>query len=183
MSQLSQEVRPRSQLPVSAGALVKLLALALALMPWMALGAAAGLLGQQAPDFALRSIDNQNVRLSEHQGEVIVINFWVSWCGQCREQMQQLDELYAKYRRAGLVLLSVNIDTSAARAAEMARTLKVSYPVLIDARKEVSKSYQVEAMPLTVLIDRAGVVRYIVEGYRAGDEKRYAEQLRELLNE
>lgn len=145
--------------------------------------AAAALVGHPAPDFTLRSLTGENLRLSEHLGEVVVINFWASWCGPCRQEMPQLDQLYSKYRLAGLALLSINIDESAERAAEMAQALQVSYPVLLDERKEVSRSYQVGAMPLTVLVDREGVVRYVAESYKPGYEKRYAEQLRELLNE
>lgn len=146
----------------------------------------AGLLvGQPAPDFALRSWDGANMRLSEHSGEVVLINFWATWCGPCRQEMPQLDEIYGKYRRAGLVLFSVNLDeeSNLDAAREMAKTLRVSYPVLFDARKEVSRAYQASTMPLTVLIDREGVVRYVSEGYKVGYETRYTEKLRELLNE
>jgi thiol-disulfide isomerase/thioredoxin len=145
--------------------------------------AAARLVSQPAPDFALRSFDGQNVRLSEHLGEVVLINFWATWCGPCRQEMPLLDELYAKYRRAGLVMFSVNIDEQQEPAVEMARTLKVTYPVLFDARKDVSRAYDVGTMPLTVLVDREGVVRYVSEGYKPGYEQRYTEKLRELLNE
>lgn len=141
------------------------------------------LTGQPAPDFALRSLGDSNLRLSEHLGEVVLLNFWATWCGPCRQEMPLLDELYNKYRRAGLVLLSVNLDNETDRAAEMAETLKISYPVLLDARKEVSRAYQVGTMPVTVLIDREGIVRYVSEGYRPGSEKGYAEELRKLLNE
>jgi peroxiredoxin len=147
------------------------------------LAAAADIVGQPAPDFALRSIKGPSMRLSEHLGEVVVINFWATWCGPCRQEMPLLDELYGKYQRAGLVMLSVNIDENAEPAIEMAQTLKVSYPVLFDTRKEVSRAYDVSAMPVTVLVDRAGVVRYVSEGYKPGYEKRYTEKLRELLNE
>jgi peroxiredoxin len=140
------------------------------------------LIGQPAPDFALRSLDNENLRLSEHLGEVVVINFWATWCGPCRQEMPLLDGVYGKYRLAGLVLFSVNIDDTQDRAIEMARTLKVSYPVLFDTRKEVARAYQIGTMPVTVLIDREGVVRYVSEGYKPGYEKRYTDQLRELLN-
>jgi peroxiredoxin len=146
----------------------------------------AGLLvGQPAPDFALRSWEGANMRLSEHSGEVVLINFWATWCGPCRQEMPLLDEIYGKYRRAGLVLFSVNLDeeSNLDAAREMAKTLRVSYPVLFDARKEVSRAYQASTMPLTVLIDREGVVRYISEGYKVGYETRYTEKLRELLNE
>jgi peroxiredoxin len=136
-----------------------------------------------APDFALRSLQDKNIRLSEHLGEVVIINFWSTWCGPCRQQMPELDALYERYQRAGLVLLGINIDEQRDDAIEMAQTLKVRYPVLFDERKAVSRSYQVGSMPYTVLIDREGVVRYVVEGYRPGDVQRYTEQLRELLGE
>ena len=151
-----------------------------ALLP---LASFADIVGKAAPDFALRSMQGPSMRLSEHLGEVVVINFWATWCGPCRQEMPLLDALYGKYRQAGLVMLSVNIDESIEPATEMAQTLKVSYPVLFDTRKEVSRAYDVGAMPVTVLVDRAGLVRYVSEGYKPGYEKRYTEKLRELLNE
>lgn len=141
------------------------------------------LVGQPAPDFALRSFSGETLRLSEHLGEVVIVNFWATWCGPCRQEMPLLDEIYGKYRSVGLVLISVNLDHHMEPAVEMAQTLKVSYPVLFDAQKSVSKSYQVSSMPVTVLIDRAGVVRYVSEGYKPGYETRYTDKLRELLNE
>jgi thiol-disulfide isomerase/thioredoxin len=159
---------------------IAVLAVLAALQP---LAVAADIVNKPAPDFALRSLKGPSVRLSEHLGEVVVINFWATWCGPCRQEMPLLDELYGKYQLAGLILLSVNIDDSAEPAIEMAQTLKVSYPVLFDTRKEVSRAYEVSAMPVTVLVDRAGVVRYVSEGYKPGYEKRYTDKLRELLNE
>ena len=159
------------------------LLLALVLVPLTCVPAASQLLRQSAPDFVLRSVAGENVRLSEHLGEVIIINFWASWCGPCRQEMPLLDELYGRYQRAGLTLLSVNLDDDKERAIEMAKTLAVSYPVLLDDRKEVSRSYQVGSMPSTVLIDREGVIRYVSEGFKPGYERRYIEQLRELLNQ
>jgi thiol-disulfide isomerase/thioredoxin len=179
MPQLTQACPP-SRAALRAPFFMALLACIGALLSF---AASADIVGQPAPDFALRSMQGPSMRLSEHLGEVVVINFWATWCGPCRQEMPLLDELYGKYQRAGLVLLSVNIDETAAPAIEMAQTLKVSYPVLFDARKEVSRAYDVGAMPVTVLVDRAGVVRYVSEGYKPGYEKRYTEKLRELLNE
>jgi thiol-disulfide isomerase/thioredoxin len=179
MPQLTH-VSPPSRALLRARSLIVSLAMSIALLP---LVAAADIVGQPAPDFALRSMKGPSVRLSEHLGEVVVINFWATWCGPCRQEMPLLDQLYAKYQLAGLVLLSVNIDESVPPAIEMAQTLKVSYPVLFDTRKDVSRAYDVSAMPVTVLVDRAGVVRYVSEGYKPGYEKRYTEKLRELLNE
>lgn len=145
--------------------------------------AAPSLVGTAAPDFALRSLGEANVRLSEHLGEVVLINFWATWCGPCRQEMPILDELYAKYQRAGFVLLGINLDEERGDAIEMAQTLRVAYPILFDERKDVSRSYQVGTMPMTVLIDREGVVRYVSEGFKPGYERRYVEKLRELLGE
>lgn len=141
------------------------------------------LIGQAAPDFVLRSFAGRNVRLSEHIGEVVVLNFWATWCGPCRQEMPLLDEIYDRYLPAGMVLFSINVDEDQQRASEMAQALRVTYPVLFDERKDVSRAYQVAIMPVTVLIDRAGVVRYVSEGYKPGYEKRYTGKLRELLNE
>ena len=145
--------------------------------------AQSALVGAPAPDFALRSLARENVRLSEHLGEVVLINFWATWCGPCRQEMPLLDALYAKYQRAGFILIGINIDEDREHAIEMAQTLKVSYPILFDERKDVSRSYRLGTMPLTVIIDREGIVRYVSEGFKPGYEKRYTEQLRELLGE
>ena len=160
-----------------------LVVVATALFAFGSASAAPPLLGSPAPDFALRSMGDANVRLSEHLGEVVLINFWATWCGPCRQEMPLLDELYAKYQRAGLVLLGINLDEDRADAIEMAQTLRVTYPILFDERKDVSRSYQLGTMPLTVLIDREGVVRYVSEGFKPGYERRYADKLRELLGE
>jgi peroxiredoxin len=130
--------------------------------------ASSGLEGQQAPDFALKSATGENLRLSEYRGDVVMINFWATWCGPCRQEMPLLDELYTRYQRVGFNLLGVNIDDDSGRAMKMIDELGVNFPVLFDARKEVSKLYEVEAMPVTVLVDREGKVRHVHHGYKPG---------------
>jgi len=145
--------------------------------------ASSGLEGQVAPDFALKSSTGENLRLSEYRGNVVMINFWATWCGPCRQEMPLLDELYTRYERVGFSLLGVNIDDDSRRAMQMIEDLGVSFPVLFDARKEVSELYEVEAMPVTVLIDREGNVRYVHHGYKPGYEDKYLDQVRSLLRE
>jgi len=145
--------------------------------------AATGLEGQEAPDFALKTMDQSNLRLSEFRGQVVLLNFWASWCGACRQAMPAFNRIYDKYQRAGLVMLSINLDDEATRAQHMAKSLKIPYPVLLDEHKAVSRLYQVATMPLTVLIDREGVVRYVQAGFNAGDERKFVAPLRSLLNE
>jgi peroxiredoxin len=126
--------------------------------------ASSGLAGQPAPDFALKSSSGENLRLSEYRGDVVMINFWATWCGPCRQEMPLLDELYSRYQRVGFNLLGVNIDDDSGRAMDMINELGVSFPVLFDATKEVSRLYQVDAMPVTVIVDREGNVRHVHQG-------------------
>jgi peroxiredoxin len=145
--------------------------------------AASGLPGQPAPDFALKSSTGKNLRLSEYRGDVVMINFWATWCGPCRQEMPLLDQLYARYHRVGFHLLAVNIDDDSRRAMDMVQELGVSFPVLFDERKDVSKLYDVDAMPVTILIDREGVVRFVHQGYKPGYEEKYLDEIRSLLRE
>ena len=145
--------------------------------------ASPGMEGRSAPDFALKSSTGENLRLSEYRGDVVMINFWATWCGPCRQEMPLLDELYTRYQRVGFNLLGVNIDDDSRRAMQMIDELGVSFPVLFDARKEVSELYAVEAMPVTVIVDREGTVRYVHHGYKPGYEEKYLDQVRSLLRE
>ena len=145
--------------------------------------AASDLTGQPAPDFALKSATGDNLRLSEYRGDVVMINFWATWCGPCRQEMPLLDDLYTRYNRVGFNLLGVNIDDDARRAMQMVEELGVNFPVVFDDTKEVSRLYQVEAMPVTVLVDKQGNVRHVHHGYKPGYEENYLTEIRALLRE
>jgi peroxiredoxin len=136
-----------------------------------------------APDFTLRSVGGANLRLAEQRGQVVLVNFWATWCGPCRQEMPHLNRLYDKYRSSGFVLLGVNIDDDPRAAADLAAKLGLRFPVLLDTDKQVSRVYDMSAMPATLLIDRDGRVRHIHRGYRDGVERTYEEQVRGLLKE
>jgi peroxiredoxin len=139
--------------------------------------------GQPAPEFTLKSLKDKNLSLKELRGQVVMINFWATWCGPCRQEIPALNTLYEKYRDTGFVLLGVNVDSESANAVQMVSRLKATYPILFDADKRASVLYQVSAMPTTILIDRDGKVRYIQKGYVTGIENKYQAQIRELLKE
>jgi peroxiredoxin len=134
-----------------------------------------------APDFTLRAMSGTNLRLQEQRGRVVMINFWATWCGPCRQEMPHLNRLYDKYKSAGFVILGVNVDEDKKNAAELAQKLGVKFPVLWDAEKSVSRLYDLSTMPSTVLVDRNGNVRYVHKGYLNGYEDTYDKQIRELL--
>lgn len=134
-----------------------------------------------APDFTLRAMKGPNTRLQELRGRVVMVNFWATWCGPCRQEMPHLNRLHEKYNRAGLVLLGVNVDDDPANAAAVAAKLGIQFPVLLDTDKKVSDQYDLQAMPSTYLIDRDGKVRFVHRGYLNGYEALYEKQIRELL--
>jgi len=136
-----------------------------------------------APDFALKSHSGENIRLSELRGEVVMINFWASWCGPCRQEMPLLDQLYTEYQPMGFTILGVNVEEDPTQAKALLEEIPVSFPVLFDTRSQVSKLYDVVAMPSTVLLDRDGNVRYLHHGYKPGYENTYQEQVRALIRE
>jgi peroxiredoxin len=136
-----------------------------------------------APDFTLRSMAGPNLRLNEQRGRVVMVNFWATWCGPCRQEMPHLNKLYDKYRDSGFVLLGVNIDDNADKATDLATKLGLRFPVLLDTDKTVTRLYDMGSMPATVLIDREGKVRHLHRGYREGYELTYDSQVRALLKE
>jgi peroxiredoxin len=136
-----------------------------------------------APDFTLRTADGRNLRLQELRGQVVMVNFWASWCAPCRVEMPHLNRLADKYRSSGFTLLGVNVDDDPRNATAAASKLGVRFPVLLDGDKKVVKLYDVATMPSTVLIDRDGRMRYLHRGYREGYEETYDKQVRELLKE
>lgn len=136
-----------------------------------------------APDFTLKTSAGGNLRLQEQRGQVVMVNFWATWCGPCKQEMPHLNRLYDKYRASGFTLLGVNVDDDPRQAVAAAARLGLKFPVLLDADKAVIKRYDMGSMPATVLIDRDGRVRFLHRGYREGMEAAYEQQIRELVKE
>jgi peroxiredoxin len=157
--------------------------LAMALLIAFAASAEAVTIDAYAPDFTLKSLDGGNLRLEEYRGQVVLINFWASWCGPCRQEMPLLDRLHQRYEDAAFVVLGINVEGSEAPARSLLDKIPVTFPVLIDANQTVSAQYKLEAMPTTVLVDRDGIVRYVHRGYKPGDEAKYIEIVKELIRE
>jgi peroxiredoxin len=141
------------------------------------------LVGRDAPDFVLKGMDGRNLRMSEFRGEVVLVNFWARWAGDSRQEMPALDRINTTYGRAGLVVLGVSVDEDLERAREFAGAMKVSYPILFDTGSNIGEDYQLQKMPVTILVDRAGVIRYSKVGFKRGDERVYLDHIRELLRE
>jgi peroxiredoxin len=159
----------------------RLLALLAALS--VALPALADPIGQPAPQFTLGARGGHDVSLAQYKGDVVMLNFWASWCGPCRQEMPLLESIYQKYNKLGFVLLGVNVEPDSNAANDWLKATPVSFPILYDKQSKVSSLYDVEGMPSTVIIDRAGRVRMLHRGYKPGDENEYLDSIRALVRQ
>jgi thiol-disulfide isomerase/thioredoxin len=144
---------------------------------------AAAELNSPAPDFTLKSLAGKNLKLSELAGNVVLINFWASWCGPCREEMPLLNALHSKYEALGFTVLGVNVEEDVNGAKGFLNDFPVDFPVLLDNTNVVTKQYKVIAMPTTVVVDRDGNMRFLHQGYKSGDEAKYRQMVKKLVRE
>ena len=136
-----------------------------------------------APNFTLKSMSGKNMKLSEMTGNVVLINFWASWCGPCRQEMPLLNDLHNKYEPLGFTVLGVNVEEQSEAARGFINDYPVDFPVLLDSKNQVSKLYNVVAMPTTVVVDRDGNMRFLHKGYKPGDEEEYRNMVKKLIRE
>jgi len=136
-----------------------------------------------APAFTLTSISGQTASLNQYKGQVVMVNFWATWCGPCQQEMPLLDQMYKKFKPTGFTLLGVNVDKDVPTVKDLLTRKPVTFPILLDPTNQVSKAYHVNDMPSTVIIDRKGDIRYVHRGYKPGDENEYQNRIRQLIAE
>lgn len=122
-------------------------------------------IGTPAPAFALNRLDGVASRFPEqYANQVVAIRFWADWCPSCRSEMTALEPVYRQYHDRGLVILAVNVLQPAETVRPFVTQLGISYDVLLDAQGEVTRQYQVMALPVTYIIDRKGIIRTRILG-------------------
>jgi peroxiredoxin len=137
------------------------------------------LVGRRAPEFSLDDLHGTHVDLARDRGKVVLLNFWATWCAPCKVEMPRFMEWQREYGARGLVVIGVSIDDSAAPARAFVETLHLNYPVVMGNAQLGERYGGVLGVPVTFLIDRAGVVRARFDGEEhLGAEER---QMRGLL--
>jgi len=169
---------PRKPLLVMGAAII-----AAALLHAFAGTAARAAQAAPAPDFVLPAMDGTELRLSELKGQVVMVNFWATWCGPCRQEMPLLQQLQLKYEPLGFTLVGINVEPDSAGARTWLQKAPVTFPILFDRQNQVAERFGVQGMPSSVFIDRAGKVRHVHRGYQPGDESKYADMVRSLVKE
>ena len=139
--------------------------------------------GAPGPGFQLNSNSGKPISLADLKGQIVLVNFWASWCGPCRQEMPLLESIYRKYGKMGFTMIGVNVEPDSNAANEWLKATPVSFPILYDRDSKVSKLYDVAGMPSTVIIDRTGKLRVLHRGYKPGDENEYLDSIRTLIRE
>ena len=141
-------------------------------------------IGFTAPDFELPDLKGGTVRLSDLRGRVVLLNFWATWCGPCRVEMPTIQAVYEDYGDRGLSVLAVAGDYQGAEfVAPFMRDLGLTFPGLLDERGEVQDLYFVNALPMTFLLDRNGVVVNKLVGFFDWNLPRFRGLIEALLDE
>ena len=139
---------------------------------------------QMAPLFEGASLRGGDpVRLEDYRGKVVLLDFWASWCGPCRQSLPALERMRTDYAARGFEVLAVNVDEQPADALDFLKRYAVTYPVVQDSRGVLAELYDVKGMPSSYLIDQRGVVRVVHRGFRKKDLPRLRRAVAKLLGE
>jgi peroxiredoxin len=122
------------------------------------LPAPAPVVGAPAPDFSLTDLSGAKVSLSAYKGQVVLLNFWATWCGPCKLEMPTLQQHYLDYQAQGLVVVGVEAGEPAAEVRDYATEQKLSFPILPDEKSTAVDLYRVNVLPTTFLINRQGMI-------------------------
>ncbi|HEV7654670.1 MAG TPA: TlpA disulfide reductase family protein [Mycobacteriales bacterium] len=117
---------------------------------------ASPLVGRTAPDFTLSGLDGPAVTLSTLRGQVVIVNFWASWCAECHDEQDALDQTWQRYRDAGAVVLGVDFQDTTDGARDYVHQSGLTYPVVEDKDSRTALAYGIRGIPETFLLDRSG---------------------------
>jgi thiol-disulfide isomerase/thioredoxin len=137
--------------------------------------------GTVAAPFDLQSLDGRSVQLADLKGKSVVVNFWATWCGPCKEEMPALERLRQQLDPERVVVLTVTTDLQRDGIKQFLANLNVQLPVLFDEHQDVSQAYLVRALPTTVFIDRQGALVGRAVGPREWDAPKAVHALQGLM--
>lgn len=125
----------------------------------------------------------EKVSLAGLKGKVVLIDFWASWCGPCKQEMPVLEALHNKYAKQGLVIVGVNIDNNPKKMNNFLKATPVSFRLVHDRKLAVASKYEPGTMPSSYFVGRDGTIRYVHEGFRKKDAAELEARVKELIAE
>lgn len=139
--------------------------------------------GARMPEIGLKDLRGNTVDRAALAGKVVIVDFWASWCGPCKEEMPVLSRLYQKHAARGLVVVGVSVDEEAANVHAFLAKVKATFPIVHDAKHSVAERFAPPKMPSSYVVDRRGIVRYVHGGFRPADAESLAREVEKLLAE
>ncbi len=138
--------------------------------------------GDSAPEVALSTLEGRTVRLSDLSGQVVLINFWATWCKPCEDEMPAMQRLYHSLSEDNFEMLGISVDESSPDVEAFASRMGLDFPILLDPEQKTSRLYQTTGFPESILVDRNGqiVERYV--GPRQWDHPDYEARIRSLMD-
>jgi len=127
-------------------------------------------------------LNNFEKLISDHQGKIIYLDFWASWCGPCRKSFPWLNDMQEKYQQHGLVVISVNVDNDKALAEEFLAQVPAKFKVFYDPKGQVARKFKLKGMPSSYIIDRSGKVVSTHVGFSDSKKPEYEKALLQLLS-
>jgi cytochrome c biogenesis protein CcmG/thiol:disulfide interchange protein DsbE len=136
-----------------------------------------------APNFSLKTLDGQEITLSELKGKVVLLDFWGTWCGPCKESIPHLIQIYKSNQEKGIELIGMNMDKGGTEIVRhFVKSMDIPYPIVM-ATDDVARSYGVTGLPTSFLIDRKGKIREKILGFDSAIAKHMASKVAELTSE
>jgi peroxiredoxin len=136
-----------------------------------------------APDFTLKTLDGQEITLSKLRGKMVLLDFWATWCGPCRESIPHFVQIYKTYRENGFEMIGLSVDKGDDGVVRrFIESMEIPYPIVI-APEEVVRNYKVTAIPTTFLIDKEGKIRERIMGFNSAIAQEMTAKLRDLTSE
>jgi peroxiredoxin len=120
--------------------------------------------GGLAPDFRAPRLDGGELHLADYRGQVVLLDFWASWCAPCIAAMPGLSRLHDRFAARGLVLVGVNLAENRQAVEAFARRARIRYPIALDLDSRIANAYRVSTIPQVLVLDRDGVIRYSAAG-------------------
>ena len=141
------------------------------------------LIGDPAPDFALRSVAHGNIRFSEYRSQIVVLTFRSDWCGRCNTLLPLLNDMQALHGSDDIQILAVDVDGDPEQALDLLEEQAINFPLLLDTRQQVSRNYDLNRLPVTLVIDRAGTVRSVYQGAKSEARQQLQADVASLMAE
>ena len=139
--------------------------------------------GESPPAIDMPDQHGKRVELSALKGKVVLIDFWASWCGPCKQEMPVLEALHKKYAAEGLVIVGINIDNNPKKMNNFLKGVPASFRIVHDRKLALASKYEPGTMPTSYFIGRDGTLRYVHSGFRKKDAGEIEEKVKALLAE